>query len=136
MCWWVRRARVLVATVVVAMVCVCGNGSVCGDMECIAGRRHTDSGGNGIDGIRHRIPAAVAVGTFPLTSSLLIQSCTRGPTHRGKATSDRDDQITPADVTIALAFAAGGGSAPCDHTTPGHTSMLVATTASPPLMRS
>ena len=29
-------------------------------------------------------------------------------------TSGRDNQITPADAAIALAFAAGGGSASCD----------------------
>jgi parallel beta-helix repeat protein len=69
----------------------------------------TDPNGDGIGEDPHPIPGGGSVDHFPL-----MQPWTGGTPQRGDLNGD--DQITPADAAIVLAFAAGG-SASCDAAT-------------------
>ena len=75
----------------------------------IFGCRHDDSDGNGIGDTHYDIMRGVSIDRLPP-----MQPWTDTPSQKGDLNGN--DQITPADTAIALAFATGG-SASCDPAT-------------------
>ena len=69
-----------------------------------------DTNTDGIGDDPHPIPGGSSVDHYPL-----MQPWTATASQKGDLNGD--NRITPADAAIALAFAAGGGSASCDATT-------------------